>query len=134
LQRRDNGPAAVQLDAIRDGLDSLTFDYRAPKRDTLAALREIRTDVDARIAYVRSHPKSGYRFPERPERYNDRKDKSERADGFFQRVYAMHVPRGLTQADIRRVDPAFYNVLHVWCTRHGRKLSAFVPATRVRRV
>jgi hypothetical protein len=134
MRGTDNGLPAVQLDAIRDGLDVLTFDYRVPKRKTLTTLRDLRADVDARIAYVSAYRKAGYKFLEPPERYKQRKDKTERAYKFFQRVYASHVLRGLTQADIRHVDPAFYNVLHVWCTRHKRKLSSLVPATRGRQL
>jgi hypothetical protein len=125
--------AAERLALLKDELDALTFDYRAPKKETLSMLRDLRLDLDARIAYVRAYRSNGYQFLERPETYRNRSAKAERPDQFFHRVYGAHVRRGLTQADIRRVDPAFYNVLHVWCTRHERKLANLVPATRSRR-
>lgn len=127
------GPAANDLFALTEALDALTFDYRAPKSRTVSLLRQVKADIDARIAYVRTVRPSSYRFAELPEMYQSRPNKKERPDQFFGRVYAGHVPRGLTQADIRRVDPAFYNVLHVWCTRHKRKMSRLVPASRDRR-
>lgn len=124
--------AASRLDGLRNALDALTFDYRRPKRETLAMLKAAKTDVEARIKYVAKSRASGYRFRELPEAYASRSDKRERPDQFFQRVYEKHVRRGLTQADIRAADPAYYNVLHVWCTRHQRKMAALVPATRSR--
>lgn len=133
LQRRTADLASAQLDVLKDALDALTFDYRIPKRATLTLLRDIKSDLEARIDYVLAFRKTGYRFLERPESYRSRKDKAERPDQFLRRVYGSHVRRGLTQADIRKVDPAFYNVLHVWCTRHKRKLANLVPATRPRR-
>lgn len=125
--------AASHLDGLRNALDALTFDYRRPKGETLAMLRVVRADMDGRIAYVTKSRRSGYRFRELPETYAERTDKRERPDQFFHRVYGTHVARGLAQADIRAADPAYYNVLHVWCTRHKRKLSVLVPATRARR-
>ena len=135
LRRDDGDQPPAQLDGIRNALDALTFDYRRPKRETLGRLspRAIRSDLDARIGYSTGFRNSGYQFRELPETYAARPNKNERPHQFFQRVYAAHVQRGLTQADIRKVDPAYYNVLHVWCTRHKRKLSALVPATRARR-
>jgi hypothetical protein len=133
LFRREPTLTANQLDTLKDALDSLTFDYRVPKRVTLTLLRDIKSDLEARIAYVVALKKTGYRFLERPESYRSRKDKAERPDQFFRRVYGSHVRRGLTQADIRKIDPAFYNVLHVFCTRHKRKLASLVPATRSQR-
>lgn len=122
-----------QLAIIRDALDALTFDYRTAKTEMLANLRELRSDLDHRIAYIRSLRKGDYRFPVRPEAYRSRRDKSERPDQFFNRVYAPHVPLGLTQGDIRKADAAYYNVLHVWCSRHHRKLANLVPPARSRR-
>jgi hypothetical protein len=133
LQRRTADLASSQLDALKDALDALTFDYRVTKRTTLTLLRDIKSDLEARIDYVLAFRKTGYRFLERPESYRSRKDKAERPDQFLRRVYGSHVRRGLTQADIRKVDPAFYNVLHVWCTRHKRKLASLVPAARAPR-
>jgi hypothetical protein len=118
--------------AALDSLDGLAFDYRRPKKDTLSLLRELREAIDSRVAYVRAHRRGGFEFREKPETYAARREKRERPDAFFNRVYARLVPRGLTQADIRRVDPAFYNVLHVWCSRNKRKLSGFLPPTRER--
>lgn len=125
--------AVAQLDVIRDALDALMFDYRRPKGEIVKMLRGLRSDIDDRIAYAKAQRETGYRFLTRPEAYRARKDKSETPDRFFQRVYGSHVARGLTQADIRRADPAFYNVLHVWCTRHQRKLGSLVPTRRPRR-
>jgi hypothetical protein len=131
--RPREGWASIQLEQVRDALDALTFDYNAPKRETLNMLREIRADVDSRLAYVSAYRRPGYRFSQRPEAYGGRANKAESPDQFFRRIYGHHVPRGLTQADIRKVDLAFYNVLHVWCSRHKRKMSSLVPATRQRR-
>jgi hypothetical protein len=132
LVREDKATAATQLDAIGDALDNLTFDYRMPKRRLLDLLRGVRGDLDARIAYISQLRRPSYRFTNVPERYNDRKNKRERPDEFFKRVYAAHVARGMTQADIRTADPRFYNVLHVWCSRNNRKLSSFLPPARSR--
>lgn len=131
--RPREGWASVQLEQVRDALDALTFDYNAPKRETLTMLQGIRADLDSRIAYVRAYRRTGYRFSRRPETYGGRANRAESPEQFFRRIYGPHVPRGLTQADIRKVDPAFYNVLHVWCSRHKRKMSSLVPATRQRR-
>jgi hypothetical protein len=120
------------LAMLRDALDIITFDYGVPKKETLALLRNLREDLDNRVAYVRGLRPTGYRFVEKPELYRGRSDKGERPDRFFERVYRRHVPRGLTQADIRLVDPAYYNVLHVWCSRHGRSMASLVPASRRR--
>jgi hypothetical protein len=129
--RRRQGQWKIdQLAAIGDALDTLTFDYAAPKKVTLATLRELRADLDARISFVTASRPAGYKFRERPERYADRPDKKERPDQFFRRVYGDHARRGLTQADVRKMDPAYYNVLHVWCTRHKRKLSSFLAPSR----
>jgi hypothetical protein len=134
LGKRGNAAATVahQLAIIGDALDSISFDYRTPKRSVLAILRRLREDIEARIAHQRESRRGGYQFRIRPPLYGKRSDKTEKPDQFFQRVYARHVARGLTQADIRRADPKFYNVLHVWCVRHERKLSSLVPAARSR--
>jgi hypothetical protein len=124
--------AATKLAAIGDALDALTFDYRTSKKRVIDTLRGLRADLDARIAYVSGLRRPAYRFTHMPERYNNRSDKRERPDQFFKRVYASHVARGLTQADIRQTDPKFYNVFHVWCTRNRRKLASFVPPARTR--
>ena len=121
------------LSGLTDALDAITFDYRRPKRDTLTMLRRLREDLEGRLGYVKGLRPSGYRFASKPELYRDRRDKAERPDRFFDRVYRPHVPRGLTQADIRLVDPAYYNVLHVWCSRHGRSMASLVPASRNQR-
>jgi len=135
LSASDREPSSLrgELAALRDGLDALTFDHRVTKTSLLAVLRDLRKDLDQRIAYVAATPPAGYRFAAAPERYRQRSRKAETPVEFFRRVYGAHVPRGLTQADIRKADPAFYNVLHVWCSRNKRKLSALVPATRARR-
>jgi hypothetical protein len=122
--------AAVSLDAVKEQLDSLAFDVRTTKKRTLELLSQARSEVDARIAYVRDSRPKGFQFLTAPETYAKRPDKSETPDHFFRRVYGAEVRRGLTQADIRKADPAFYNVLHVWCTRHRRRLASLVPASR----
>lgn len=86
-----------RLDSIAiltDALDVLTFDYRAPKKETVALLRAIREDLADRVKYVTGLRSSSYRFIERPELYAHRKDKRERPDRFFERVYRAHVRRG----------------------------------------
>jgi hypothetical protein len=132
-RRRQGRWKIDQLAAIGDALDTLAFDYAGPKKVTLATLRELRSDLDSRIAFVSAARATGYKFRERPERYADRPDKKERPDQFFRRVYGDHARRGLTQADVRKMDPAYYNVLHVFCTRHQRKLSSFLAPSRQRR-
>lgn len=135
LAAADREPSSLreELSAIRDGLDALTFDHRSTKTSMLTVLRDLRKDLDDRIAYIAATPPSGYRFAAEPEKYKGRKNRSETPEQFFRRVYGAHVPRGLTQADIRKADPSFYNVLHVWCSRHGKKLAGLVPGTRARR-
>ncbi|MEJ0076844.1 MAG: hypothetical protein WDO17_15610 [Alphaproteobacteria bacterium] len=125
-----NAPAI--LDRLGELLDSLAFDSRAAKKTALGLLRRAREEVDARIAYVRQGRPQSYRFSRAPEQYRNRRDKTEKPDAFFRRVYGADVRRGLTQADLRRADPAFYNVLHVWCTRREKRLSAMLPASRPR--
>lgn len=122
--------SAARLRAIEDSLDALTFEHRVPKRTVVAALRDVKASIEARLAHVRSSRARGYVFAAEPEAYRDRSDKAEKPDRFFQRVYGADVARGLTQADLRRSDPAFYNVLHVWCVRHEKKMSSFLPPTR----
>jgi hypothetical protein len=119
-----------QLQKFEGLLDEITFDYRRSKRATHTILRDLKSDVDARIAYVTKSRLNGYRFVERPESYRARANKKETPIAFFERVYGSHVRRGLTQADLRRIDPAFYNVIHVWCVRHERKMSSLLPSTR----
>lgn len=121
------------LDELNDMLDTITFDHRLAKNATVELLRRLKSELDARIAYVKKHREKGIRFSEPPELYKNRKDKTERPDRFFRRIYAKHLPRGLTQADIRKADPAFYNVLHVWCVRNKKLISNLVPAARPRR-
>jgi hypothetical protein len=124
--------SAAMLDRLNDVLDGLVFDLRGTKKATLNLLREVREDIDARIAHVRKARTKGYEFGMAPERYRDRANRAEKPDAFFRRVYGTDVRRGLTQADVRKADPGFYNVLHVWCTRHGKRLSAMLPASRSR--
>jgi hypothetical protein len=128
-QRR--GPSdVIQLQDIECLLDALTFDYRRPKRTTLSILRGLKHDIDARIAYVIRFKQDGYSFTEQPPLYRNRVDKKETPIAFFNRVYSGHARRGLTQADLRKIDPGFYNVLHVFCVRHKRMMSSLLPSTR----
>ncbi|WP_157223409.1 hypothetical protein [Rhodovulum sp. PH10] len=124
---------ASDTDALTDLLDTLTFDHRRPKRAIMETLRRLKNNIDARIAYVQNARSKGFTFPHPVESYAERKDKTEKPNQFFGRVYAKYVPLGLTQADIRRADPAFYNVFHVWCSRNHRRPESFVPALRPRR-
>lgn len=124
--------AALLADDVRDGIDGLAFDFRATKVRTLELLGLIKVHVEDRIAHLRNSRREPYRFMEVPERYKDRPNKRERPDRFLRRVYGAELKRGLTQADIRDVDPAFYNVLHVWCSRHGKRMTALVPTSRAR--
>ena len=128
--RTRGGNLAGQLRLITNALDALAFEYRVPKRELLAALREVQGEVGTRIAEVKAAKSTRFRFSQEPEIYAKRKDKAETPEHFFKRVYAQDVPRGLTQSDIRRVDPAFYNVFHVWCSRHAKRMSRFVPTSR----
>jgi len=118
---------ANQMDAIADALDALTFEHGITKTALLELFRDLKEDLAKRIAWIKANHVTGYNFPKAPELYRDRRNKKEKPDEFFRRVYAPHVPRGMTQADIRRVDPAFYNGFHVWCARHEKHLSHFVP-------
>lgn len=120
------------IDGLNDYLDTITFDVRATKRATLGLLAQARKEVDARIMHVRAGPPKAYRFVQIPEQYREREDKTEKPDQFFRRVYAAEVKRGMTQADLRRADPAFYNVLHVWCVRNKRLMSRLIPTSRPR--
>ncbi len=124
-------PTAI-LDGLTDHLDALTFDLRSTKRATLGLLARARKEVDDRLAFVRARRPGGFQFAKPPELYRNRSEKKETPDRFLKRVYGADVRRGLTQADIRRADPAFYNVLHVWAARHKRLLSRLVPASRTR--
>jgi hypothetical protein len=129
---RRGGSDTEQLQGLEGLLDEITFDYRRSKRATQAILRNLKSDIDARITYIAKSKPNGYRFIERPESYRARADKKETPIAFFARVYGAHARRGLTQADLRRIDAAFYNVLHVWCVRHDRKMSSLLPSTRRR--
>lgn len=117
---------------IQDGLDSLTFDFRATKAATLERLGQVKAHLEDRIAHVKGTRRKTFRFNASPEKYRDRAKKSETPVQFLQRVYGADLQRGLTQADIRDADPAFYNVLHVWCSRHGKRMANLVPASRTR--
>lgn len=121
------------LEALTDLLDLLSFDHKRPKRTILETLRELKADIDARIAHVTEARAKGFAFPEPVEIYAARKNKREKPDQFFRRVYSRYVSLGLTQADIRKSDPAFYNVFHVWCSRNGRRPESYIPAKRPRR-
>lgn len=123
---------ASVLDAINDALDSLTFDVRSTKRGTLDRLRRIRSQLDDRIAYVKQTRRKAFQFSCPPELYRNRKNRAETPDRFFRRVYGVEVQRGLMQADLRKADPAFYNVLHVWCSRHAKPMANLVPPSRSR--
>ncbi|MGO3933072.1 hypothetical protein [Rhodopseudomonas pseudopalustris] len=125
---------ADDLDNFNDLLDTLTFDHRRPKRAVIDTLRKLKTEIDARIAFVVAERAKGFTFPSSVELYSDRKNKRETPDQFFRRVYAKHVAQGMTQADLRKADPAFYNVFHVWCSRNRRRTESFLPATRPRRI
>ncbi|MEA2876440.1 MAG: hypothetical protein QOF14_1636 [Hyphomicrobiales bacterium] len=130
--RRRPSTVNAELEAINAGLDSLTFDTRATKKATLERLAHIRDQLDDRIAYVKGSRRKAFRFARPPELYKNRKVRSEKPERFFRRVYGADLERGLTQADIRDADPAFYNVLHVWCSRNGKRLASMVPASRNR--
>lgn len=124
---------ADDLDNFTDLLDTLTFDHRRPKRAVIDSLRKLKTEIDARIAFVVAERAKGFTFPSSVELYSDRKNKREPPDQFFRRVYAKYAAQGMTQADLRKADPAFYNVFHVWCSRNRRSPASFAPATRQRR-
>lgn len=124
--------AATLADDIRDGIDSLTFDFHATKTVTLERLSDIKSHLEDRIAHVKKTRRKAFRFLQTPEMYRNRARKSETPERFLFRVYGADLKRGLTQADIRDVDPAFYNVLHVWCSRHGKRITTLVPASRTR--
>lgn len=130
--RRAKESAAILAEDIRDGIDSLAFDFRATKAVTLTRLLDIKAHLEERIAYVRQSRRKAFRFQTPPEKYRDRAKKSETPERFLLRVYGSDLKRGLTQADIRDADPAFYNVLHVWCSRRGKKMANLVPASRAR--
>jgi hypothetical protein len=123
---------AGMLAGLVEYLDSLAFEYRLPKRTILAVLSRARKEVDARAAYIRANRPGKGRFGHPHELYRNRTNKSEKPDAFFRRVYGADVRRGLTQADLRRADPNFYNVLHAWCSRNGKRVSSIVPASRPR--
>jgi hypothetical protein len=55
LGKRESETATLahQLVVIGDALDSISFDYRTPKRSILATLRHLRDDIDARISHQR---------------------------------------------------------------------------------
>ena len=130
LNRRQTAASVIQ--GISDGLDTLTFDFRATKAETLERLTRIRTDITERIRHIRHTRRPPFRFNTPPEKYSDRKVRSENPERFLRRVYGIELERGLTQADIRATDPGFYNVLHVWCTRHGKPLAKLLPPSRMR--
>lgn len=120
------------VDRISDLLDELAFDDFQSKQETITLLRALKSEIDSRITFVKNTRRKTLRL-EGVETYSTRTNKKERPDQFFKRVYARHLPRGLTQADIRREDPAFYNVFHVWCSRNRRRMDSFVPAALKRR-
>lgn len=130
--RRIGHTAATLAEDVLDGIESLTFDFRATKATTLDRLSAIKAHVDDRIAYVRRTRRRRFAFSKPPERYRDRPNKRETPDRFLRRVYGADLKRGLTQADIRDADPRFYNVLHVWCTRHRKRMADLVPTSRAR--
>jgi len=121
------------LDVFTDLLDTLTFDHRRPKRAVIETLRKLKTEIDARIAFISDERAKGFSFPAGIELYSERTNRKEKPDQFFRRVYGHFVAQGMTQADLRKADPAFYNVFHVWCSRNRRRPEGFLPAARPRR-
>jgi hypothetical protein len=132
LKLAASGSRAPSADRLIAELDAMTFDIARPKNATLALLRALRAEVEERITLVRNSKAKRFRFLAPPELYRLRKNKKERPDQFFLRVYGNELPRGLTQGDIRGRDPAFYNVFHVWCARNEKRMSRYVPSTRFR--
>ncbi|MGA2998762.1 hypothetical protein [Bradyrhizobium sp.] len=64
LGKRENAAVTVahQLAIIGDALDSISFDYRTPKRSILTTLRRLRDDIDTRISHQRDSRRNGYQF------------------------------------------------------------------------
>jgi hypothetical protein len=94
-------PAASLIEDIQDGLDSLTFDFRATKAVTLERLDQIKAHLEDRIAHVKQSRRTAFRFNSPPEKYKDRKTKTESPERFLRRVYGADLQRGFAHASAR---------------------------------
>jgi hypothetical protein len=106
-------------------LDKIVCTHRFNKKETIAHLTQLKAEVTRRIVKVRKSRRKQFIFPSTHQTYAERKDAIKNPSEFFDQVYAKYVTYGLEPADIRTVDPPYYNAFHVWCSRNGRKISEF---------
>jgi hypothetical protein len=109
-------------------LDYIVDDQRLSKKETLAALTQLKNEVTRKIVTVRGRQIKPFKFLVSIERYADREDKDENPRDFLIRVYGVHIPRGLKPAHVRYEDENFYDNLHVWCSRNKVDLKALFRA------
>jgi hypothetical protein len=102
----------------REILQRLVDDERLPKRETIAALTELKAEITKRIVAIRHRHNKPFVFRQKIQKYADRDDKGENPKEFLLRVYGAYLSRGLKPVQIRYEDPGFYNVLHTWCSRN----------------
>ena len=50
---------------------------------------------------------------------------------FINQVYGPAIDAGMTQVDLRRLDPKLYMAFHKWCGRSGLNPRSIIPASRV---
>jgi hypothetical protein len=99
-------------------LQLIVEDSRLSKKETLAALTEVKAEATKRIVEVRRRHNKRFVFRDKIERYQDRKAKDENPKDFLTRTYGRYFARGLKPVHLKYEDPDFYNVLHVWCSRN----------------
>ena len=102
----------------REILQRLIDNERLSKTETIAALTELKMEITTKIVALRFRRTKPFAFPRKMQKYGDRYDKKEKPKEFLLRVYGTYLRRGLKPAQVRYEDPAFYNVLHTWCSRN----------------
>ena len=98
-------------------VQSVIDDERIPKRETIATMTELKAEITKRIVALKRRHNKPFVFQQKIPKYAHRDDKSENPKEFLLRVYGAYLPRGLKPVQIGYEDPAFYNVLHAWCSR-----------------
>ncbi len=115
------------LDDAKRLLDRLLADPKLTNDLKLRTLLRIHAAVAERLERVGpSAPACA------PEFYNKRKDRDETPVTFIERVYSQWLGRGLTSADIARLDPKLSLSLRVFYSTKGRPKRFDLPTKKQR--
>jgi hypothetical protein len=102
------------LEIIQNVIDN----ERIPKRETIATMKELKTEITKRIVALKRRHNKPFVFGQKIQKYADRDDKRENPKEFLLRVYGAYLSRGLKPVQVLYEDPGFYNVLHGWCSKY----------------